>query len=103
LSKQVLSKSVIEDELFSIAIENGAEEFEREGDYYIITTEAGDLYKVKQKILEKNKNIEIEEASLEMIPKNLINCSKEDEEKNKKLINYLENIEDVDEVYHNMA
>ena len=37
-----------------------------------------------------------------MIPKTLIECSKEDLEKNMALIEWLEELDDVDSVYHNI-
>ena len=39
---------------------------------------------------------------MEMIPKLLVSCDSENQEKNQALIDWLENIDDVDEVYHNM-
>ena len=42
------------------------------------------------------------EASLERIPKVLVNCSDEDREKNLALVEFLEDLDDVDSVYHNI-
>jgi transcriptional/translational regulatory protein YebC/TACO1 len=42
------------------------------------------------------------EADLEMIPKTYIECSPENVKLNMALIEWLEGIDDVDEVYHNM-
>ena len=97
---QVLKKSVKEEKLFTIALDSGAEDFDSEDDFFIITTAPDELYNVKKKIEEKN--IKIEEASLEMIPKTLVECSEENIKKNNKLIEWLENIDDIDSVYHNM-
>ena len=97
---QVLKKNAVEDELFLTASEAGAEDFEEEEDIYIITTPYDDLNRVKE-ALEQN-NVPVEEASLDMLPKVYVNCSSEDEKKNLALIDWLENIEDVDAVYHNM-
>lgn len=97
---QVLKKGINEDELFSLSIEAGAEDFDQQDDCFIITTAPDELYKVKEKLQEKN--ITCQEASFEMIPKTLVECSQENIEKNNKLIEWLENIDDVDAVYHNM-
>lgn len=97
---QVLKKNAVEDELFLIAFEAGAEDFEEEDDIYIITMSFDDLNKIKE-TLEQN-NIPIEEASLDMLPKVYVDCTSEDEKKNLALIDWLENIDDVDVVYHNM-
>lgn len=97
---QVAKKDLSEDELFSICIEAGAEDFDKQDEYFIITTAPEDLYKVKENL--KEKHIVCEEASFEMVPKTLVECSGENLEKNNKLIDWLENIDDVDAVYHNM-
>lgn len=97
---QIPKKDLSEDELFSLSIEAGAEDFDKQDEYFIISTAPEDLYKVRENL--KQKNIICEEASFEMVPKNLVECSKENIEKNNKLIDWLENIDDVDAVYHNM-
>ena len=43
-----------------------------------------------------------EEAELGMIPKNLVEISDQDADANITLIEWLENLDDVDAVYHNM-
>ena len=97
---QVLKKQALEDELFLLVSDAGAEDFEVLEDFYIITTKPEDLYKVKDKITEKG--IIVEDSSIEMIAKNNTKCSKEDFDKNVKLIDFLENIEDIDSIFHNM-
>jgi YebC/PmpR family DNA-binding regulatory protein len=93
-------KKAIEDELFLIATEAGAEDFEATEEDYIITTSLEDLMKVKEEI--EKKEISVKEASFEYIPKVQVACSKEDQEANIKLLEWLENLDDVDSVYHNM-
>ncbi len=85
-----------EDELFMLATENGAEDFSKDEENYIVTTKVEDLHKVTEGIKVKS------EPSIEMIPKTLIECSDEDTDANIKLIEWLENLDDVDAVYHNM-
>lgn len=97
---QISKKHAIEDELFAVAIESGAEDFEKEEDMYIITTDPVDLYSVKEAI--NHLGFESDEVSLEMIPKNLIECDIETAKSNLALIEWLEELEDVDAVYHNM-
>jgi YebC/PmpR family DNA-binding regulatory protein len=97
---EVKKKQALEDELFLLVSDAGAEDFEATEDLFMITTPPEDLNKVKEAI--ESQNILYESASLEMIPKNLVECSKEDIEANWKLIEWLENLEDVDAVYHNM-
>lgn len=89
-----------EDELFLLVSEEGAEDFEANEGHFIITTEPQDLYKVKDCL--DAKGIE-NEAELMMIPKTVVSCSSEDEQANQKLLAWLENLDDVDSVYHNMS
>ena len=89
-----------EDKVFEIALEAGASDFEASEEVFLITTEPHDLMSVKEEM--QKKGFHIEEASLQMINKNEIECSEEDKTSNLALIEWIENIDDVDEIYHNM-
>jgi len=97
---QVPKTNISEEELFLAASEAGAEDFEVAGDLFIITTSPTSLFEVKEKLI--SKGIVVENAELEMIPKNMIECSEEDAKANLELIDWLEGLDDVDAVYHNM-
>lgn len=97
---QVPTKTLSEEEMFELVSELGAEDFEVEESLYLITTDPQEMLTIKEALEEKGCSTE--EASLEMIPKGLIACSEEDEKSNEALIDWLEEIEDVDSVYHNM-
>lgn len=97
---QVLKKEKPEDELFLIATDAGAEDFESGDEIYIITTAPDHLFQVKD-ALDKHL-IKCESAELEMIPKVSIECSLEDMKANEELITWIENLDDVDAVYHTM-
>ncbi len=97
---QVLKKNALEDELFLLVTENGGDDFDQTDDSFIITTAPENFFKMKE-ALEKAQ-IPIESASLDMLAKNLVECSLEHQHNNQKLIDFLENLEDVDAVYHNM-
>ncbi len=88
------------DDLIIDVLETGGEDFHDEGDAYYVITLPDKLYEVKE-ALEKKGYIS-KEASIEMIPKLQVACEGENKEKNLALIEWLENIDDVDEVYHNM-
>ena len=98
---QISKKHAVEDELFLAATEAGAEEFEATDDMYVITTDPTSLYTVKDAI--NHLGFQCDEASLEMIPKVMIECDPEDAKANLALIEWLENLEDVDAIYHNMV
>lgn len=98
---QIPKKSAIEEELFLAATEAGAEDFDQAEDLYVITTDPSDLYSVKETL--NNKGFKTEEASLEMIPKTYVECDVETAKANLALIDWIEQLEDVDAVYHNMV
>ena len=89
-----------EDDLFMLVSGAGAEDFSTEDDQYIVITPIDMFPKVQEAI--KKAGIQFEEASLEMVPKTWIEVSEEDGHKNINLIEWLENLDDVDAVYHNM-
>lgn len=97
---QVAKDQAEEEALFELATEAGAEDFDSEDDVYIVITDPSDIMQVKA-VLDEN-NIAVIEANISMIPKSLIACDVETQEANEKLIDWLENLDDVDAVYHNM-
>lgn len=97
---QVTKKNVLEDELFLAATEAGADEFETTDDMYIITTDPTLLYAVRDAIVQLG--FTCESSELDVIPKSLIECDVETAKSNLALIDWLDELEDVDAVYHNM-
>lgn len=97
---QIDKGNLSEDELFLIATEAGAEDFEEEEGVFIVTTNPAELYNVKEKLSEAG--ISCKETTLEMIPKTYVDCDEENRKANLALIDWLEQLDDVDEVYHNM-
>lgn len=93
---KVEKKLINEDELFMKATELGAEDFIVEDEFYKIVTEPENLHKVKEGLGLKCESI------FEMIPKTWIEPNDEDIDSNIKLIEFLESLDDVDAVYHNM-
>ncbi len=98
---QVPKKPDIEEKLFLVATEAGAEDFEAVDEMFVITTDPMDLYAVKEAIT--NGGFTVLEASLEMIPKVNVDCDEENTKANVALIEWLEDLDDVDCVYHNMT
>jgi YebC/PmpR family DNA-binding regulatory protein len=97
---QVKKDKAEEEILFMLATEAGAEDFEASDDIYFITTPPDLLFQIKDAI--EAKGITCDEAGLEMIPKTTMECSEEDSKANQALIGWLEDLEDVATVYHNM-
>ncbi len=91
----------VEDELFQVSIEAGAEDFTAEDDMYIITTDPTDLYSVKDAI--EKLGFRVDEAEIHMIPKSYMDVPNDAMQANIALIEWLEGIDDVDNVFHNMT
>lgn len=97
---QVPKNQAVEDELFLIVTEAGAEDFDVTEDSFVITTPPDLLFHVKEKL--DQLHIPCEQAELQMLPKLYIECDVEAQKMNMDLIEYLESLDDVDTVYHNM-
>ncbi|MGZ3732653.1 MAG: YebC/PmpR family DNA-binding transcriptional regulator [Parachlamydiaceae bacterium] len=97
---QIAKKEIDEDQLFMVATEAGAQDFEAVDEMYVITTDPSDLYAVKEALT--SQGYKCEETSLDMIPKSFMECDVETAKAKLALIDWLEQLEDVDAVYHNM-
>lgn len=97
---RVPKERVTEDELFLLASESGAEDFAVEDEAYAVLAPVDAILQVKESL--QKTGIQCKEASLEMIPKNRVEVSDEVADQNIALIEWLENIDDVDAVFHNM-
>jgi YebC/PmpR family DNA-binding regulatory protein len=96
---QIAKTDAAEEDLFHAAIDAGAEDFEVVEDMYVITTDPTNLYQVKDKLMALGLK---SKGELEMIPKNFVDCDVETAKANLALVDWLEQLEDVDAVYHNM-
>ncbi|MES2345580.1 MAG: YebC/PmpR family DNA-binding transcriptional regulator [Chlamydiota bacterium] len=97
---QVPKAGVEEDELFLMVSEAGAEDFDVEEEFYMITTPPDKLFQVKEII--DRAGIKTEVVEFQRLPKTYIECSPEVIKENMALIEWLEGIDDVDTVFHNM-
>jgi YebC/PmpR family DNA-binding regulatory protein len=94
------TKYADEDTTLEAALEAGAEDFRREGDVYLVTTEPNALYAVKSAL--EAKGIVATEAEIAMVPKNTVPVtSKDDVSSLFKLIEALEELDDVQKVWGN--
>lgn len=96
----VPKNAAAEDDLFLLVSEAGAEDFQVEEELYVVITPPDLLYQVKEQL--DAKGIPSQHAELEMIPKTWVTCSPEDSQSNLALIEWIEDLDDVDAVYHNM-
>lgn len=97
---RVPKTGINEDDLFMLVSEKGADDFSVEEESYVITTPVEAFVTVKDAI--EKRGIKCEEADLAMVPKTLIQVDDQTADSNITLIEWLENLDDVDAVYHNM-
>ena len=88
-----------EEELMMIAIENGATDFETSEEVYEITTTPEDFSKVREAL--EAEGIEFLEAEVQMVPSTYVKLDEKDAEKMQRLLDNLEDLDDVINVYHN--
>lgn len=94
------SSKIDEDDLMLKALDAGAEDFSAEDEYYEVITAPEDFHTVRTKLEEEG--IEFLEADLTMIPQNYTTVSEEDSVKVERLIEMLEDNDDVQNVFTNM-
>ncbi|CRX38822.1 YebC/PmpR family DNA-binding transcriptional regulator [Estrella lausannensis] len=97
---QIVKNHAIEEELFEAATNAGAEDFKSEEESFIILTDPVNFIHVKNEV--EKLGFKADDAELEMVPKVYVECSDEDYLANMALIEWLEELDDVDAVWHNM-
>ncbi len=97
---RIPKEGLSEDELFLLAGESGAEDFSVEDEAYAVLAPVDAILQVKEAL--QKAGIPCKEAALEMIPKIWVEVSDEAADQNIALIEWLENLDDVDAVFHNM-
>ena len=88
-----------EDSAMEAALEAGAEDFAREDEQFIVTTEPTALHAVKTALEEKK--IPVGESEIAYIPKNTVRVEGKDAESLMKLLEELEDLDDVQKVAAN--
>ncbi len=94
-----ITRGVEEEEVMMNALEAGADDVEGEEDAYYIYTQATAFAKVKE-ALEKTA-LSFRSAELAWVPQTTVALSGADQEKLEKLVEALEDLDDVQAVYHN--
>lgn len=88
-----------EDEIFEIILEAGADDLNTEEDFFEVTTTLESFEPVRKSLVETG--LEIDNASLQWLAKNTTEISGEAAEKVIKLIDMLEDSDDIQNVYTN--
>lgn len=99
ITVEIENASLSEEELFEMAIEAGAEDMRNNGVTYEIYTEPGRLEAVRQ-YFEQN-NVPVKEAELTMVPANTVEVDGDQARQLLKLVDALEDNDDVQNVYGN--
>jgi len=92
---RIEKKQISDNEIMELAINSGAEDCSSNGIYHEIITKKDNFYKVKT-LVEKKIN-EIISSGIEWLPNNKISL---DKEKTKSVLNFLETLEEDDDVQH---
>jgi YebC/PmpR family DNA-binding regulatory protein len=88
-----------EDAVMEAALEAGAEDFRREDDQYVVTTEPTALHAVKDAL--EGSGLTVAEAAIEWIAKNSVRVEGQDAASLVKLLEALEDLDDVQKVEGN--
>ena len=98
----VIDKKIDEDTVMMAALDAGAEDFQVEEESYIIYTSPEDFIKVKEEI-EKLGYEEFLTSEVTLVPNNEMEVADDIKEKVYGLQEALEELDDVQDVYHNMS
>ena len=82
-----------------LVIDSGAEDFKPEEEVYEIITAPENFSEVREKL--EQEGIEFLEAGVQMVPTTYVALDEKGQERMEKLIDMLDELDDVSEVYHN--
>ena len=88
-----------EDEIMMLALDAGAEDFVSEEEVFIVTTTPEDFGAVREAL--EAEGLEFLEAAVKMIPDTYTELNEDDAKKFQKMLDLLDDDDDVQEVYHN--
>ena len=98
----VIDKSattMVEDDIMMLALENGAEDVKSDEECYEVTTDPSDFSAVREAL--ENAGLEFVEAEVQMVPTTTVQLDEKGVEKMERLIERLEELDDVANIYHN--
>lgn len=91
--------NISEDDIMEVALEAGAEDIVNEEDCYVVYTATEEFSSVKSAI--ESKAYPIVEADIKLIPQTLASLDEEQTIKMEKMIDMIEDDDDVQNIYHN--
>jgi len=96
---EIDSGKISEEELLELVLESGADDMRKQGDMFEVVTQPNSFENVKS-VLEQN-NIELDSAELTLHPKNSVKVAEKEAEQLLKLMDALEDHDDVENIYSN--
>lgn len=99
------TKALNEEEMIEALIEKDVdiEDIEVDDETTIVYGKPQDLFRIKDAVASKIPNIDFDIDEIAYVPKERITLSDDDKQQFDKLISFLDEIEDVQNVYHNVA
>ena len=93
------ASSIDEDSLMEKALDAGASDVEREDDRFLVSTSPADFHAVKEAL--SGAGVTVAEAELAMVPKTTVNVGGKEADSLLKLLETLEELDDVQKVWAN--
>ena len=93
------STNMSEDDLMMLALDAGAEDFQTLDEVYEITTDPSNFSELREKL--EAEGLEFLEADVQMVPTTTVKLDEKASEKMERLIDNLEDLDDVSNIYHN--
>ena len=85
--------------MMMLALDNGAEDFSADDECYEITTDPSDFSAVREAL--ENAGLEFVEAEVSQVPSTYVSLDEKGSERMQRLIDMLDDLDDVMNVYHN--
>ena len=95
----VVDAKANEDATMEAALDAGAEDMEREGDIYLITTPPAQLHAIQEAL--KKQKLPVQSAEIALVPKNTVKVEGSDAKRLLQLVESLEEMDDVAKVFSN--
>jgi YebC/PmpR family DNA-binding regulatory protein len=92
-----VARSHPEDDVMEVALETGAEDFDTDDESYQITTPAGSVEEVRSAL--EGRGFEVQESGIQFIPQNTLKVEGKEAEAVLRLVEALEEHDDVQSVY----
>jgi len=88
-----------EDTALDAALESGADDFERDGDQYVVSTGVTNFHAIQDAL--SARGFQVESAEMAMVPKNTVKVEGEEAARLIRLMEVLEELDDVSKVFSN--